>query len=155
MMSTAAKACPYHRICGAATVWMLASGACTRRPSEHPLIITGTDYAFQTPDTVPAGQAVIRFVNQGKVPHELALARLKAGVTLDQVLERMREGAEPDELLDGMAGVLFATPGDSSFGRLVVELSRGRTYGMICNFRDAPDQPPHVALGMVASFQVK
>ncbi|MGH7631736.1 MAG: hypothetical protein ACREOF_20575 [Gemmatimonadales bacterium] len=134
---------------------MLASGACTPQPPEQILIITGTDYAFQMPDTVRAGRAVIHFVNQGKVPHELVLARLKAGVTLDQVLERMRQGAEPDELLDGMGGVLIATPGDSSFGRLVVELSPGRTYGMICNFQDAPDQPPHVALGMVASFQVK
>ncbi len=155
MVSAATPACRHQTIWTLASVGLLATAACTARPAEHTLIITGSDYAFQAPGTVPAGRAVIRFVNQGKVLHEMALAELKAGATLDQVLERMRAGGKPEELLDGMAGVLFAAPGDSSSGQLVVELSPGRTYGMICFLQDAPDQPPHVALGMVASFQVK
>lgn len=115
-MSAAAPACCHQKVWSLATVGMLATGACTPRPGEHTLIITGTDYAFQAPGTMPPAPAVIRFVNQGKVLHEMALVRLEAGATLDQVLERMRRGGPPEELLDDMAGVLFAAPGDSSFG---------------------------------------
>jgi len=52
-------------------------------------------------------------------------------------------------------GVVMAVPGAKSAGRLLVNLERGKTYMLICNFQDMPDKPRHVALGMFTSFQVK
>ena len=49
----------------------------------------------------------------------------------------------------------MAVPGVRSAGRLLVNLERGKTYMLICNFQDMPDKPRHVALGMFTSFQVK
>jgi len=36
-----------------------------------------------------------------------------------------------------------------------VKLERGQTYMIMCNLRDKPEKPAHVALGMFTSFQVK
>ncbi len=117
-------------------------------------MVTGSDYAFQLPDSLPAGRAVIRFTNAGKVAHEMGMALLKPGVTLTQVLERVGAGGSPDSLLDGIVGILIAAPGVSTIGGLSVDLLPGRTYALFCNFQDAPDKPPHSALGMVSSRTV-
>jgi hypothetical protein len=116
--------------------------------------VTGSDYAFQLPDSLPAGPTVLRFTNAGKVDHEMGVALLKPGVTLAQVLERIKAGSSPDSLLDGIVGVLIAKPGVSALGGLSVELLPGRTYAMFCNFQDGPDQPPHSSLGMVTSRMI-
>lgn len=113
--------------------------------------VTGLDYAFQFPETLHAGQNVLRFRNAGKVPHEMGVALLKPGVSLAQVLELVKAGGSPDSLLDGTVGILIAEPGVTTLGALAVDLMPGRTYALFCNFRDGPDKPPHLALGMVSS----
>jgi hypothetical protein len=116
--------------------------------------IRGADYAFVLPDTITAGPNAISLENVGEVEHEMAIARLKPGVTLAQVLETMEAGGDPEELLEEFVGVLFADPGQSSPGQLLVDLVSGRTYALMCFFQDEPEAPPHTALGMVASFDV-
>ena len=115
----------------------------------------GTDYAFQAPDTLSGGRTAISFQNQGRVPHELVMARLKAGITMDQVLERLRSGGDPQELLDAMIGVLIARPDQTSGGELLVDLVPGRAYAIVCQFRDGEGQPPHLMLGMYKSLAVR
>ena len=133
---------------------VLAAMACqTPPPPQGPrdVTVTGSDYAFQLPDSLQAGPAVLHFNNVGKVDHEMGMALLKPGVTLAQVLERIKSGSSPDSLLDGIVGILIAKPGVSTLGGLSVELLPGRTYAMFCNFQDGPDKPPHSSLGMVTS----
>ena len=133
---------------------LLAAMACQEPPpppGPRDVTITGSDYAFQLPDSVQAGPTVFHFNNAGKVPHEMAMALLKPGVTLEQVMARVKAGASPDSLLDGIVGILIAIPGVPVVGGLSVELLPGRTYAMYCNFQDSPDKPPHSALGMVSS----
>ena len=139
-----------------AVAMSLLSLACRPAPAApHELLVPGLDYAFQLPDTLAAGPIRFGFHNAGKVPHEMAIARLKEGVTLSQVLETVRAGGEVEALLDGMVGILIAFPGDTALGRLETEFQAGRTYVFGCNFRDGPDQPPHVELGMVKSVAVR
>ena len=132
---------------------LLAAMACQAPPPPGPqnIMVTGSDYAFQLPDSLQSGPAVLHFNNAGKVPHEMAMALLKPGVTLEQVMARVKAGASPDSLLDGIVGILIAIPGVPVVGGLSVELLPGRTYAMYCNFQDSPDKPPHSALGMVSS----
>jgi hypothetical protein len=123
-------------------------------PAPQDITVTASDYAFQLPDSLPAGPTVLHFDNAGKVAHEMAMAAmalLKPGVTLAQVMDRIKGGASPDSLLDGIVGILIAVPGVPTVGGLSVELLPGRTYAMYCNFQDGPDKPPHSALGMVSS----
>jgi uncharacterized cupredoxin-like copper-binding protein len=135
-----------------AMIGFLASCAGERM---NEVTVVGTDYAFQAPATLRPGRTLFVFENRGRVDHEMILARLKPGVTLQQALEMQRSGGDPKEVMDAGAGVLFADPGEISPGTLLVDLAPGRTYALLCFFRDAEQAPPHAAMGMVASFQVE
>ena len=126
-----------------------------RPPAAPPeILVTGVDYAFQLPATLKSGPAVLRFHNAGTVPHEMAVALLKQGVTLGRMMEVMQAGGEIDSLLEGTVGILIAQPGDTTIGALAVDLLPGRTYAIGCQFRDGPDRPPHLMLGMIASREI-
>lgn len=138
----------------AGLVVLLAFGAACQRPRRQ-VTIVGSDYAFRGPDSLPAGPVAISFENQGRVPHELSIARLKPGLTLDSALAAVRAGAAPESVIDGTVGILIAMPGQKSLGALSVDLVAGRTYGLICQFQDAPDRPPHLMLGMVGRIEAR
>ena len=78
--------------------------------------IVALDYAFKAPATVAAGRTTFRFANDGKVAHELNIALLKPGVT--------------------------------------IELLAGRTYAVICIFKDKPDAKAHFAMGMFSALTI-
>lgn len=126
-------------------------------PATKPLteaVIPATDYAFTIPARLPAGPATFRLDNRGKVPHEMAMGRLKAGVTADSVMAYAGTGGDPGDLADGIVGILISAPGMQSLGTVSTDLVSGRTYLLICQFKDADSLPPHMAMGMVASFVV-
>jgi hypothetical protein len=123
-------------------------------PDVNELTVRGTDYAFDAPRVLPPGRTAFAFENAGRVPHEMILVRLKEGVTLQQVLAAAQEGGDPEEFTEGGAAILIAGPGETAGSRTLVELLPGRTYALVCNFQDAADQPPHVALGMTAAIEV-
>ena len=132
----------------------LVSASCTQ-PSSTSLtetVIGASDYAFEVPAHLPRGPMHFRLKNNGKVPHEVAMGQLRAGITADSVRGRLAGGGDPTDLMDGVVGVLIANPGATSLGGLSVELVQGRTYMMICQFQDADSLPPHIAMGMQASF---
>lgn len=130
-----------------------ASSACSpERPNQ--VTIVGLDYAFEAPDTLPPGPTVFAFENRGEVDHEAILVQLREGVTLDELMQAVREGADPGDFTEGGPGILIAAPGETTASRLLVDLVPGRTYALVCNFRDEPDDPPHTVLGMRGSFAV-
>lgn len=136
---------------------LVVLGACGPRstlPEPSEIVVTGSDYAFQLSDTLQAGLTTMRFVNAGQVDHEMGMALLRPGVTLTNVLDVVQAGGSPDSLLEGIVGILIAEPGATTLGGLAVDLRPGRTYALFCNFQDAPDKPPHSALGMVSSLTV-
>jgi hypothetical protein len=133
---------------------LIASGSCRAASTDREYAVTGIDYAFQIPDSVRAGSTIVRFHNAGAVPHELAMALLKPGITVPRVLEVLKAGGSPDSLIDGVVGILIAQPGSDPIGRLSVNFLAGRTYALFCNFQDSPDKPPHFALGMVRSLEI-
>lgn len=118
------------------------------------ILVGGTDYAFDVPAEIPAGTTHLRFVNRGRVPHEMALGQLHAGVTADSVLAYAAAGHDLGDLAT-IVGILIANPGDTAIGTLGTDLVPGRTYMMICGFQDADSLPPHLAMGMVAGFVAK
>jgi hypothetical protein len=121
-------------------------------PAATETTISASDYAFQVPNHVPHGRTLFRMQNVGRVPHEMAVGQLREGITADSVLARVAAGGDPGDLTDGVVGILIAQPGASSLGSLSIDLVQGRTYMMICQFRDADSLPPHIAMGMQASF---
>ena len=115
--------------------------------------VVGLDYAYQVPATLPAGLMAFAFENRGKVRHEVVIARLRAGATLDSLLHT-EPGPARLRLVESV-GILVAEPGLRPLGRVLVELASGETYVLYCNFQDAVDKPRHMTMGMVAGIQVK
>jgi hypothetical protein len=117
------------------------------------ITVVGLDYAFQAPPTLPAGLTAVAFENHGTVRHEVAIVRLKPGVTLDSVVH-MKPGPARRALIE-FVGLLAADPAETPLGRILVDFTPGRTYALFCNLQDAPDKPPHLSMGMFASIEVK
>jgi len=115
--------------------------------------VVGTDYAFAVPPILRHGPTAFTFENHGRVRHEMNLAALKQGITLDSVLHADL-GPARRALVEG-GGLLLAEPGERSPYQLLADLTAGRTYILVCTLRDAPDKPPHTQLGMFASFEVR
>lgn len=140
-------------LCSRWLVGALALVACAGR--EHRVVpIVATDYAYRAPDTLEAGPVAFSFDNQGRVAHEVVIGPLRPGATPTQVRALLATGAEADSLQEGVA-VLLASPGQRGFGQLRVELLPGRTYALICYFRDADTLPTHSRVGMVAFLHAR
>jgi hypothetical protein len=116
--------------------------------------IVGLDYAYQAPATLPAGLTAFAFENRGKVRHELVIVRLKPGVTMDSLMHVIDSPPARRALTEGV-GLLFAEPGESPLGQLLVSLAPGRTYLLFCQFQDAPDKPRHMKIGMISSLRAE
>jgi len=117
--------------------------------------IIGTDYAFQLPEHVRAGETIFTFENRGSVRHEMALALLKPGFGPDSVLASVVAGSPRRNWLEGQAPLIVSRPGDQPGPGLWLDLQAGRTYLVLCTLRDTPSASPHVVMGMVASFRVE
>lgn len=149
---------PFRAIAAAAFASAVAGAAgCTPAPQAAEIAeiaVTGNDYAFQLPDSLPAGRTAFSFRNEGQVPHEMIFVALREGASLAEVVERERSGGDWRELVEPSAAILIAEPATEAGGRILVDLERGRSYALVCNFRDGPDAPPHTELGMLKSFDV-
>ena len=119
------------------------------------VMVSTSDYAFQVPDTLPAGVTDFRMRNVGRVPHEVVLSRLRAGISARLVLEGELKGSNVDSLFDSEGVLLTAPAGDHNDVAMRVNLLAGRLYVLECTFQDAADKPPHVALGMFKQITVR
>ena len=129
---------------------IFAGTGVTRLPVEEPrnVEIVGLDYAFRVPANVAAGRTTFRFVNKGKVAHELNISLLKSGASVDRFMDAVRADKPTAEFREGALGVLFASPGKQSGAGLSADLLPGRTYVVICINRDDPKAKRHYEMGM-------
>ena len=119
------------------------------------IAVTANDYTFLGLPEIKSGNTAFSFTNQGKVTHEMFIARLKVGATPDEYLRAANDPQQRRGLLEDMIGILFAGPGKSPSGKLLVDLVPGATYIVSCNMKDKPDAPGHLTYGMLTSFTVK
>jgi hypothetical protein len=126
-------------------------GSATPEAATPEITVTATDYAFLALPAIRPGRTIFAFVNKGKLDHEVAIGRLKATATPEDYV-KAAPGAERRALLDEFVGVLIAGPGKSGGGKLLVDLAKGERYLVWCAFRDKPDAPQHLALGMYTTF---
>jgi hypothetical protein len=146
-------------------IWAAAIGALSSRAAEaqapvRTVRVFGTDYAFTAPDTVPRGRTAFMFANRGTHGHELVVARLRAGITVADVVAAARAGLPAPRLAEAYAdgppiGALFVAPGTAGEATLVTTLARGRTYVIVCTLHDTPADPQHAALGMFHILHVR
>lgn len=138
-------------------VLLTLTGCSTKQTTPEPRVIevVGSDYAFQVPEHLPPGPTLFRFVNRGKVRHELNIFMLKRGITIQQYLERRKQNKPAQDLIDGPVGVLFADAADRSDAGLSTDLVAERDYVAICIFTDQPTGPRHYEMGMYSLIRVR
>ncbi len=146
--------------------WALAVGAgsalvaATQQPAPRRARVVARDYAFESPDTLPAGEVSFEFENRGAHDHELIVGRLRPGVTAGEIVSAHQRGVPLRQLqgaylAESAPGALLAQPGARAGARLVVPLARGQVYVLLCQLRDSPGLPQHAALGMFRLLQVR
>jgi hypothetical protein len=153
---------PLHR--AAIVVAMVASAACATTDDTaqsdtaadssavappHEMPVVARDFAFDIPDTIPAGVTAIRLTNQGSDMHHFFLVKLAEGKTLDNLLAETRGDVLPSWAIS-LGGPNVAPPGGET--AVMVDLEPGN-YAAMCVI-PASDGIPHVAKGMSTSFVV-
>jgi hypothetical protein len=121
--------------------------------SEPPVVtVVGRDFSFEAPDSLPPGATRFRFRREGTVAHEVSIARVTQGVSLDSVMRLELAGADITGLYDPGEGLLYAARGESVDAELLVTLERGRDYVLLCTLEEK--DKTHSLLGMVHGLRV-
>lgn len=125
----------------------LVIAACSpEAPRAIPII--AVNYAFQAPDSVPAGPAAFTLTNRGSVVHEVQLFRFRRGIPADSGLKLLVTEGTPDSLYDASGAVLISAVGATAVQSVTVDLKAGELWGLVCQFRDSAGAPEHDKLGM-------
>jgi uncharacterized cupredoxin-like copper-binding protein len=126
------------------------------------LTIRATDYKFDLSGDVKAGITTISFVNNGKEPHALFMAKLKPGKSAADVLPLLQSRDKPDpqaaaEVLDEPLETFHGHPGATlpgdSISTITKELTAG-TYAFLCPVSN-PQHEMHAMKGMMAQLVVQ
>ena len=117
------------------------------------LTITGVDFAFEAPASVPAGETEITFENEGTEPHQLILFLLSEDAPdMKELIELPETKAESflEKQISDAADTI--RPGEST--TFTTKLEPGR-YGMGCFIDSETKKQPHSSLGMVDQVTVE
>ncbi|HEX2081258.1 MAG TPA: hypothetical protein VHG08_26380 [Longimicrobium sp.] len=108
--------------------------------------ITARDFAFDAPETLPAGLTTIRLVNQGPDMHHVQLMRLEEGRTIQDFIDHVAAGGgEVAPFAHLVGGPNVPVPGGHSEATLKLEPG---TYALVCVIPGA-DGVMHVMKGMI------
>ena len=122
-----------------------ASLAFARSAAPNVVRVVAMDYAFQAPDTIPAGRTEIRLLNKGPELHHVSLFRMTNGKRMADLLEALKvPGPLPAWAID-VGGPNTPAPGGEANATLVLEPGR---YAMLC-FIPSKDGQMHLRKGMM------
>lgn len=126
---------------------LLILGACwsptPNTPRLNVVVISATDYAFDAPDTIPAGLTTFRMVNAGREPHQAVVAGATDKTFAELEAALLHGGPIPD-WVTYPAGPGAVGSGDSSI--VTANVTPGN-YLILC-FIPSLDGQPHVMKGM-------
>jgi len=112
--------------------------------------VTAKDFAFDAPAQIPAGVVTLQLQNQGKELHQAMLVKLDSGKTEKDLLAAMKQHGPPPAWMKWVGGPNAAAPGGQANATSVLEPGQ---YAYLCLI-PSPDGVPHLAKGMVRSFEV-
>jgi len=128
----------------------LANAVTVRGDGIRTVTVTASDYAFNAPDTVPAGITEFRLLNRGTEMHHVMLIRLDGGKTLADLFGTMKSDGPLPPWAREVGGP--NTPGPGGEANAILRLLPGR-YAMICVIPSS-DGKPHVMKGMAKEIVV-
>jgi len=111
--------------------------------------VTGADFTFDAPETIPAGVTEFRFVNKGPSLHHMQILKLTGGKTFDDLRAALANPGPPPAWIKMLGGPNAPAPGTESNATLA--LAPGN-YAIAC-FIDLGG-PPHFTKGMIRPLKV-
>lgn len=119
---------------------------------DEPRVVTviAREFAFEVPESVPAGMVTFELQNRGQALHHINIVRLDEGKTLGDVYAAVRAGGPPPAWMHDMGGPNAPDPGSSANATLFMAPG---TYALLC-WVDIPDHVPHVMKGMAKLLTV-
>ena len=127
----------------------------TEAPGGGEVTVNATEYAFDLPETLPAGETTFSLANQGDEDHMLIMAELKPDAPPIEELVKMPE-KEANKFLVQDYTIPPIGPGETSSKTITLDLEAGTTYGYVC-FVPSPKKSeghgqPHAFLGMIGEL---
>ena len=114
--------------------------------------VSASDYAFEAPDSIPAGMTTFRLLNAGPELHHVQLVRLDSGRTMKDLMEGLKH-AHTGPLPGWMVAVGGPNaPAPQAAADATLDLAPGN-YAIICMI-PSPDGTPHLMKGMVRALTV-
>jgi hypothetical protein len=108
------------------------------------------DFAFEMPDTIPAGATAFRLRNEGKQPHHLMLYRLDPGKTLRDAFAALEAGGAHPAWMHAAGGPNAVPNGGESTATVTLEPGN---YVAFCHVK-SPDGKIHFMKGMLKAITV-
>ena len=111
--------------------------------------VTGADFKFDAPETIPAGRTEFRFVNKGPSLHHMQILKIDGGKTFDDLRAALANPGPPPAWIKMLGGPNAPAPGTESNATLTLEPGN---YAIIC-FVDLGG-PPHFTKGMIRPLKI-
>lgn len=106
------------------------------------------DFAFTGPERWASGAQLLQIVNTGEQDHQLRLARLRDGASL----QTWMSAEDPKTVAKSIAGMARIGPGEVAY--LPVDLEPG-TYIAYCLITDLSTKRSHTEMGMLREIHVR
>jgi hypothetical protein len=143
---------------GIAVAAALAAG-CAKQEAEpaqqagpNHVVVTAADFAFQAPDSIPAGLEMFHLVNKGPSLHHIDLVRIDSGKTLADLMSALKNPGPPPAWAHFVGGPNAVPPTgvDTAVAYAILEAGN---YAFLCFVPDSAGRP-HFALGMARALTV-
>ncbi|HYW31738.1 MAG TPA: hypothetical protein VE869_09545, partial [Gemmatimonas sp.] len=125
----------------------IAADSAFAAPPASTGMVQMVDFAYIGPDHWAPGAGLLRIENTGQQDHQLRVARLREGASL----QAWMQSVEPDSMATTVAGMARVGAGQVAF--LPVDLAPG-SYVVYCLIADPSTRRPHIDLGMMRAIQV-
>jgi len=143
---------------GLTAALVLAAG-CAKKEAEpvpqtapNHVVVTAADFAFQAPDSIPAGLAMFHLVNKGPSIHHLQLVQMDSGKTLADLMTALKNPGPPPAWLHFIGGPNAVAPTGVDTAVAYATLAAGN-YALLCFVPDTLGRP-HFMLGMARALTV-
>jgi hypothetical protein len=128
-----------------------ASAAPAAAAAPNMVTFTAREFAFEGPDTIPAGLTMFHLSGAGQEIHHLQLIKLEDGKTYADFEAAMKVKGPPPAWMKQYGGVNPPAPGEMAIATQTMEPGN---YAVVC-FVESADRTPHFAKGMMKPLTVK
>ena len=127
-----------------------AAPAAAAAPTPNMVTFSAKEFAFEGPDSIPAGLTMFHLNATGQELHHLQILKLEEGKTFADFQAALKAGGPPPTWAVPYGGVNPPVPGGTTISTQTMEPGN---YVVVC-FIEGADKVPHLAKGMTKPLTV-